>query len=210
MNVLSKPSLATVLLLACALPAHAQDTPTPLAQQATLSRAKGRETASVFVYAFTDFQCTHCQKFAIDVFPRIDSAFVRSGKIRWIFVHLPLPTHANAWAAHEAAACAGGVADRFWQMHDRLYATQQEWAELPDPTPVFTRLAREVGAPADRFAACIREDRVANVILGDVIFGATSNVSGTPAYIVNNEVTVMGLKSFEEWKELLEKMIRKK
>ena len=206
----SRHVLLPVLLLVGAVPARAQDTPSPLAQQATLSRAKGRETASVFVYAFTDFQCTHCRKFATDVFPRIDSAFVRSGKVRWIFVHLPLPTHANAWGAHEAAACAGGVADRFWQIHDKLYASQQEWADLSDPTPVFTRLAREVGAPAEKFANCVRDDRVANVILGDVIFGATSNVSGTPAYIVNNEVTIMGLKSFEEWKELLEKMIRKR
>jgi len=173
------------------------------------SRSKGQESAPVFVYEFADFECSHCARFAIEVFPRIDSAFVRTGQIRWVFVNLPLPTHANAWLAHEAALCAGAVADRFWAMHDRLFASQKEWGPAADATPMIARYARELGLPADAFNTCTVGDRVASILLQDVIFAATSRVSGTPAFIINNEQTVMGLKSFEEWKVLLEPMIRK-
>jgi protein-disulfide isomerase len=181
----------------------------PLSQRASLARSKGIEHAPVFVYEFADFQCPHCARFALEVFPRIDSAFVKPGRVRWVFVHLPLPTNTNSWAAHEAAACAGGVADRFWAMHDRLFGAQAEWANSPDPGAVFLRLAREIGVPRDAFLNCTMHDRAATLLLGDVIFAATSRVSGTPAFIINNELTVMGLKSFEEWREILEKVTRR-
>jgi protein-disulfide isomerase len=177
--------------------------------RASSSRAKGPEAAPIFVYEFADFECSHCARFALEVFPRIDSAFVKTGKVRWVFVNLPLPTHANAWLAHEAALCAGAIADRFWPMHDRLFGSQKEWGPAPDPASLFARYAREVGVAADAFNACTQGDRVASLLLQDVIFAATSRVSGTPAFIINNEQTVMGLKSYDEWRVLLDGMIRK-
>jgi protein-disulfide isomerase len=203
-------ALAFLTVLAGPAPVRAQgrDLDT-LLQQATLTRVKGPESAPVLVYEFADFQCPHCARFALEVFPRIDSAFVRTGRVRWVFVHLPLPSHPNAWLAHEAAACAGAVADRFWPMHDRLFATQAEWGTSPDPALVIQRLAREVGLPAEPFQHCVAHDRVASVLIQDILFAGSARVNGTPAFIINNEMTVMGLKTFEEWRDLLERAARK-
>lgn len=196
-----------VFAAAAAGAAVAQD---PLLERASTSRTKGPDGAAIFVYEFADFQCPHCARFALEVFPRIDSAFVRTGKVRWVFVNLPLPNHTNAWLAHEAAACAGAIAQRFWPMHDRLFAAQQEWATAGDPGAVLARLARDTGLPADRFMACTAGDRVSSLLLQDVIFAATSRVNGTPTFNINNEHSVVGLKSFEEWKEILEKVLQAK
>jgi protein-disulfide isomerase len=105
------------------------------------------------------------------------------------------------------AVCAGAVAERFWPMHDRLYATQAEWSTAPDPTPIFARLARESGVPAEPFKACVDRDRVASVIISDLLYSAEARVDGTPAFVINREQSVMGMKSFEEWKMLLDKAI---
>ena len=180
-----------------------------LSSRASTARTKGEETAKIFVYEFANFQCPHCAKFALDVFPRIDSVFVRTGKVRWIFVHLPGPSHANAWAAHEAAACAGAVGDRFWTMHDRLFATQTEWSGSLNPRKRFSKMARELGIAPAAFDQCVDEDLVASVLLQDVMFAAASRVNGTPAYMVNNQTSVMGLKSYDEWRDILEKAIKK-
>lgn len=179
----------------------------PLLEQASRSRVKGDEAAPVFVYEFADFQCPHCARFATDVFPKIDSAFIQTGKVRWVFVNLPLPNHAHAWVAHEAAVCAGTVADQFWPMHDRLFAAQNEWVNDPDPGAIIARIAEEIGVPADRFTECTSADHVAPVILQDVIFAASSRVSGTPAFNINDQQSVTGLKTFEEWTELLDKAV---
>jgi protein-disulfide isomerase len=198
------------VVLAATLPANpvfAQDRQ-PAPDRASSSRTKGEEGALLFVYEFSDFECTHCARFATEVFPRIDSAFVRSGKVRWVFVNLPVPTHENAWIAHEAAVCAGAVGDKFWAMHDKLFSAQKEWTTAADPGAALSRYARELGVPMEAFTACTATDRVAPLLLQDVIFAASSRVNGTPAFIINNEQTVMGLKSFEEWKTLLDQMLK--
>jgi protein-disulfide isomerase len=128
--------------------------------------------------------------------------------VRWVFVNLPLPSHANAWLASEAALCAGAEAGRFWAMHDRLFRAPQEWSMLPDPGPVFARYAREEGVPPEAYHECVAGDRVSRLILQDVLFGA--GVSGTPTFVIGNEQTIVGMKSYAEWQEVLETALKKK
>jgi protein-disulfide isomerase len=204
-------SLILLAALACAAaaPAAAQDDAhAALLKRAAESRAKGAANATVLVYEIADFQCPHCARFAVDVFPRIDSAYIRTGRVQWVFVNLPMPAHAQAWHASEAALCAGAVADRFWIMHDRLFVAGQEWIGAPDAAQVIARYARESGVPMEAWTACVTQDRVAPIILQDVIFG--SRVSGTPTFIINNQQTIVGVKTFEEWRDVLEAALRRK
>jgi protein-disulfide isomerase len=184
-----------------------------LLERAAESRAKGSPDAPVLVYEIADFQCPFCAQFAQDVFREIDAAYIAAGRVQWVFVNLPMPSHASAWIASEAALCAGAVSDRFWVMHDRLFVAGQEWISAVDPGAVLVRYAREAGVEMDAFRDCIAADRVAPLILQDVIFG--SRVTGTPTFVVNNRLTnnqqtVVGLKSFEEWREVLESALRSK
>ncbi len=195
-------------LLAIAQPVAAQGD--SFFERASRSRMKGPPAASVLIYEISDFQCPFCAEFAQTVYPKIDSTFIRTGQVQWVFVHLPMPNHANAWAASEASLCAGALGDRFWAMHGRIFGGQDEWTVADDPAAVFARYARDVGIAPDAYADCVREDRVASLILADVIFAASTRVSGTPMFIINNERTIVGLKSFEEWRDLLAKEIARK
>src|SRR5918999_1086287 len=130
--------LAAACVLGLALPAVAQsnddedDGIVEVLEAAALARARGSEGAPVVVFEIADFQCPYCASFAEDVFPRIDSAYIRSGRVQWVYVNLPLPAHREAWGAAEAALCAGAAASRFWEVHDILYARQSEWAGAAD------------------------------------------------------------------------------
>nr|PZN89184.1 MAG: hypothetical protein DIU52_14705 [bacterium] len=180
-----------------------------LQKRAAASRAKGAESAPVLVFEVADFQCPYCARFWKETFPRLDSAYIRTGKVRWVFVNLPLPSHPHAWAAAEAALCAGATGGDFWFLHDRLFANQREWSALADPLPVFIRYAREGGVSEPEFRACIEADLVAPLILEDVIFAARAGVRGTPAFLTSEDQTVVGLKSFEEWEQVLEEALRR-
>ncbi|HEX6940387.1 MAG TPA: thioredoxin domain-containing protein [Longimicrobiales bacterium] len=196
--------------LGAAGPLPAQQ-PDDVLARAAASRARGAQDAPVLVFEIADFQCPYCARFSRDVFPRLDSAFVRSGQVQWVFVNLPLPSlHPRAWAAAEAALCAGGVADGFWSFHDRLFAAQDEWSAADDPHDIFVRYAREADIPVEPFEACILGDGVASLLLEDIVFAASARVSGTPTFVIDRETVVVGLKSFEEWSALLEEAIRKK
>src|SRR3989441_13318371 len=97
------------------------------------ARSKGSVTAPVTVYEMADFQCPACRMFTVTVMPAVDSEFIRTGKVRWVFINLPLPSiHPNALAAAEVATCAARQG-RFWQTHDALYLHQDAWARLPQP-----------------------------------------------------------------------------
>lgn len=199
--------LALLLVTGAVLPraAAAQDV---LLTRAAESRAKGSPEAPVLVYEIADFQCPFCARFAQDVFRQIDSAYIRPGHVQWVFVNLPMPSHGTAWIAAEAALCAGAVSDRFWIMHDRLFVAGEEWISADDPGAVLARYARESGVTMEGFEACVENDRVAPLILQDVIFG--SRVTGTPTFIVDNQQTVVGLKSFDEWREVLDRVLSAK
>ncbi len=196
-------------LVAQSTNARAQE-PNRLLEHAATSRVKGQKGAPVMVYEIADFQCPFCGRFAREVYPKLDSAYVKTGKVQWFFVNLPLPNHGNAWLAAEAAICAGAVGDKFWAMHDRLFATQTEWSNLRDVSPALLKLAKDAGVNADTYQACVNDDRTAALILQDVIFATSARVTGTPAFIINNEQLVVGVKTFEEWRELLEKALKPK
>lgn len=195
-----------VMLLGLAAPAHAQD---KWAERAVTSRIKGSDSAPIAVLEFADFQCPFCARFATDVFPKIDSAYVKTGKVQWVFVNIPLPNHPNAWAAAEAAMCAGAVDDKFWAMHDKIFEKQTEWSDVADAASHMARYARTAGVPGDAYQACVLGDRVAGLLIRDVLYASNSRVSGTPAFIVNNEPIFTGLKSFEEWREIIEAALKK-
>ncbi len=205
---------ATLLLAPASARAQAQAQPaaaddgTTLVRRAGMSRALGSKDAAVTVYEVADFQCPFCAQFANQTFRRIDSAYVKPGKVQWVFVNLPLVIHPNAFQAAEAALCAGAVGDRFWPMHEKLYQSQPEWTGVADPQAVFLRYARALGVPESAYSACIRADRVWPVIMRDAMYATSAQIDGTPTYIIGNQVAAVGAKSFDEWKTILDKAIQ--
>ncbi len=77
----------------------------PQGEDPLRARTKGRADAPVTVYEMADFQCPACRLFAVTVLPALDSEYVRTGKVRWVFINLPLTSiHPNAVAAAEASS----------------------------------------------------------------------------------------------------------
>ena len=94
------------------------------------SRAKGSAEAPMTVYEMSDFQCPYCRQFALETFPLLDSLYVETGKVRWVFINFPLTSlHPNAVPAAGMALCAAKQG-AFWPIHDLLYQHQPDWAKL--------------------------------------------------------------------------------
>lgn len=201
---------AVYALLAVTDVAFGQQASNALTSRANASRAQGEQSAPLRVLEIADFQCPYCARFWREVYPRLEAEYIHTGKVQWVFVNLPLPAHPHAWPAAEAALCAGGVADRFWAMHDRLFEAQDEWGQAPNPISVFVEYAGELDIPVPAFNACLTTDAVASLILKDAMFAAGARIKGTPAFIVGEDQLVTGVQSFEKWQELLEQALEKK
>ena len=52
-------------------------------------------------------------------------------------------------------------------------------------------------------------NRMAALLVRDLLNATNAGITGTPAFIVNNDPLFAGYKTYEEWKEILDAAIRK-
>lgn len=213
-GLVGRATLAFLLALAplaASAALSAQQSDGSVIERAVANRVKGGEDAPLVVFEIADFQCPYCRQFAADMLPHLEREFIDTGKVQWVFVNLPLHTHRRAWVAAEAALCAGGVGDKFWAMHDRLFARQDEWVNADDPNAIFSRYARELDVPDAPFRTCINRDQVATLLLQDVSSVMGAQITGTPTFIVmsGDQVIqrVVGIRSVDEWRTLLQEAL---
>jgi protein-disulfide isomerase len=148
---------------------------------------KGDPEARFSILTFGDYQCPACAWFADRVQPRVDSAFVDTGRAKFVFFDLPLGSvHANAFLAARAAHCAEDQA-RFWEYQDELYRTQASWASLPTPHDAFEEVAGTVGLDGVAFRSCLDSDRHASVVEANQELARTLGIRSTPTIVISLE-----------------------
>src|SRR5207302_9088046 len=93
---------ATCVFLTAVSAATGQAPASPPSPDPLAARAKGRPDAPVTVYEMSDFQCPYCRSFALTTMPLLEKEYVQTGKVRFVYINLPLTTrHPNAAAAAE-------------------------------------------------------------------------------------------------------------
>ena len=117
---------------------------------------KGSATAPIVMVDFSDFGCPYCGSHARQTLPSLEREFIATGKVFYKYVPLVMGMFPNGNTAARAAECAADEG-KFWPMHDRLYAGQQEWRKNGTPTPIYQRYAQDLGIDAARFAACLAD-----------------------------------------------------
>lgn len=168
---------------------------------------RGDPNAEVVVIEFSDLQCPFCRRHTTQTQPILDEQFVDTGDVLWVFKHFPLSIHPQAPAAGVAAECAANQ-EKFWEMHEILFANMQTWS-VRDPHPIFIELADEIGLDVDSFTTCLDDEEVANRVQSDMNDGV-SFVRGTPTFIVlydGQGSIIPGALPAERFTEILQQVI---
>ncbi|WP_298815928.1 thioredoxin domain-containing protein [Chloroflexus sp.] len=149
---------------------------------------KGNPDAPVKVIAFEDFQCPGCAFFSRNLAPILERDYINTGKVQFIYHELPLTNiHPNAVAAAEAARCAGDQ-DKFWEMHDQIFANQSLWAQLSSPLNTFSGYAGIIGIDRAAFDACMQAGTHREAILAAAEAATALGVQATPSFSVNGQI----------------------
>ena len=148
----------------------------------------GSPTARVEVTEFGDFECPACGHFSTITEPDLRKKFVATGLVRWRFIDFPLPIHRNTWQASRAAACAAEQ-DRFWDFHDYLYQTQDQWnGEATDNPDKFMKQAgRRLGLDAAKFDQCIDSKKYQAKIQAHYALAEARQVGQTPTFVIGSQ-----------------------
>jgi len=158
----------------------------------------GPEDAAVTLVEFADFQCPACARFYSFSGRLIKQNYVDgAGSVRWIYYDFPLDQHPHAVPAAQAARCAGEQ-DRFWPMHDLIFAGQARWSPKDDARGDFEDYAQELGLDQGKYQTCVREGRYLEQIFASAKYGVQLGVNSTPTIFVNGRRAPQDYESLEE------------
>lgn len=144
---------------------------------------KGADNPSVTLIEFGDFQCPACGGYepAINQLLRENPA-----SLQFAWRHFPLTGHKNARGAAIAAEAAGKQ-DKFWEMHDKLFAGQGIWSESENPEEIFTGYAKELNLDQEKFVQDMQSEEVQGIVQRDLSLGNQLQIQGTPTFFVNGQ-----------------------
>jgi protein-disulfide isomerase len=146
---------------------------------------RGVATTPVSIVVYADFQCPACateHQEMTQIWPNLRD------KAHLIFRHFPITTsHPHSWTASLYAEAAGKQ-DRFWEMHDYLFATQSIWSTLPNVEDEFDSYALELNLDVEQLRADVESDEVVLKVRNDQRGGNASGVRSTPAVFVNGRL----------------------
>jgi len=140
---------------------------------------KGQKTAKVVLVEFSDYQCPFCGRFVRDTVPQVESDYIQTGKIQYVFSDFPLEAiHPQAFKAAEAANCAASQS-KYWEMHDKLFGNQNalKTTDLP-------QYAEAIGLDKAKFQQCLDAGESASSIRKLMAQATDAGVTGTPTIMV--------------------------
>ncbi len=146
------------------------------------NHTKGKKDAKVTLVEFSDFQCPACRA----VQPLVDEILKKNGEnIYFVYRHFPLRgTHPNAAFAARAAESADKQG-KFWEFHDKLFASQEEWSGEADPSGRFLEYAKVLELNVGQFASQLQDTSLDARITTDERDGNVIGINATPTFFVN-------------------------
>jgi protein-disulfide isomerase len=165
----------------------------------TGSPSKGPENAPITLVEFSDFECPFCSR----VVPTIQQLLSEyPTQIRIVFKHLPLPMHKNAMLAASASVAAQNQG-RFWEMHDKIFANQQQLSEAS-----IKQWAKELKLNMEKFTKDLNAPATIARIQEDMRIANSIDARSTPTFFING-AQIRGALPLEMWKKLIAKVMVK-
>ena len=165
----------------------------------------GNPNAPVTIIEFADFQCPFCGRFFAQTKPQIDEAYIQSGKVRLGYWNFAFLGDESTWAA-EAAECAADQ-DKFWEYHDKLYASQSGENQGAFNKDNLKKFAEELDLDTQTFNECLDSGKYTSLIQDDTNTSSALGVQSTPTFLINGQA-VVGAQSFEVFQQTIDLLLK--
>jgi protein-disulfide isomerase len=190
-------------LIADAMAQSASDVAKPVSLP---DMALGPANASVTITEYASMTCPHCAAFTETVFPKIKSAFIDSGKIRFVFREFPLDIKAAA-GSMLARCIAKDDSSKYFAVVDMLFKQQNDWV-AKNTTETLTRIGKQAGLSQQAVEDCLKDQALLDKIAADQKFASdVLKVNSTPTFFINGEM-VKGETSFEEFDKRINSLLK--
>jgi protein-disulfide isomerase len=168
----------------------------------------GDPNAPVRIDVFSDFQCSSCAIFALNIEPQLVDTYIEQGHAYMVYRHYPFlddraPTNESDQAAN-ASMCAAEQG-RFWDYHDMLVANFEGTNQGFFRDRRLVAFAEALGLNIGDFESCFNENRYRDQIDADRAEGDAIGVTGTPSVFVNGQQIAPGfIPQFDQLSEAID------
>lgn len=161
----------------------------------------GKDDAKVTLVEYASASCPHCAAFYKDVFPKLKSDYIDTGKMRFIFREFP--HNQPALAAFVVARCL--PKEKYFPLIDVFFTTQETW--VPKAKEGLLNIAKQAGMSEADFDACLKNEAVATNILAVREKASTKyGVDGIPTLFLNGQV-FHGDATFDDLKKAIDPLL---
>ncbi len=153
---------------------------------------------------YADFQCPACGSY-YPITKQLEAQY--GDRVTFVYRHFPIISlHPNAFAAARAAEAASNQG-KFWEMHDKLFETQDIWGRVAtNQQSLFEGYAKDLSLDLNKFKADYVTEVTADRINRDVSSAKQFGITGTPTFILNGQ-KIENPNGFEAFSKVLDKAI---
>ena len=196
-------SFSPLRLISAAMAQTAADVAKPVSLP---DMALGPADAPVTVTEFASMTCPHCAAFNAEVFPKIKSEYISTGKIRYVFREFPLDIKAAA-GSMLARCIAKDDAGKYFAVVDMLFRSQNDWV-MKNTTETLTRIGKQAGLSQQQVEDCLKDQALLSKIEADQKYASeVLKVNSTPTFFINGEV-IKGEISFDEFDKKIKSLLK--
>jgi protein-disulfide isomerase len=193
---------ASLLRIGNAAAAEAADLSKP---QSLPEMALGASNAPVTIIEYAASTCPHCARFNRDVFPKLKSEFIDTGKVRYVFREFPLNIKDVA-CSMVARNIAKNDSAKYFAVIDVMFRQQDELVKKT--TDTLKQIARQAGISDQAVEDCLKDQATLDKIQADQKFAIdVLRIEGTPTFFVNG-TAIVGEVEFEELSTRINSLFR--
>lgn len=182
--------LAATLIVLASRPAPAAEAPVGP------DRIMGQPGAPVLVEEFASLTCSHCGRFANEVFPAFKARFIDTGKVRYVLRPLLTPPQNVAAAGFLLARCAGPAG--YYTVIEGIFRRQEDMFRTGDARSTLIAAAAEGGVSGPAFNACLSDPAGQAALDRELEAAAARGVDSTPTFFFNGVKVKAGEMTLEE------------
>jgi protein-disulfide isomerase len=167
--------------------------------------ALGPTDAKVTIIEYGSLTCPHCAAFNAEVFPKIKTAYIDTGKVRYVFREFPRDPK-DAAGSMLARGIAGEDCAKYFAVVDVVFRQQNEFLEKT--TETLTRIGRQAGLSQQAVEACLKDQALLDKLTAGRKFAIeVLKIPGTPTFFINGAM-MDGVPGFEEFDRKIKSLLK--
>lgn len=163
-------------------------------------RVLGKADAPIVIFEYGSLTCPHCAAFAAGTLPKVEEAWIATGKAKLVYRDYPLDK--LALMAAVVARCA--PPDTYFRVIAALFGDQANWGVMQDETQALERIRNIAGLTRQQADTCVNDTKLSDFVVAERFTAEKQyGVDQTPTFFVNGQ-KVAGERSYPDFEKVLQ------